>query len=388
MSSNEKKPAILGGTPVRPEGPPGWPAQDPAVDAALERMIEDRSWGRYHGPHCQTLIEGIRAYQECEHALLCSSGTAAIELALRGLQVAPGDEVIVAAYDFKGNFQDVLAVGAVPVLVDVAEETWSFDPRQLAAAVSEKTRAVIVSHLHGAIVPMPGLMQAARDLGVTVIEDACQVPGALVHGRKAGNWGDVGVWSFGGSKLLTAGRGGALFTNDAALAQRVRLYSHRGNEAYPLSEMQAAVLVPQLAQLDRQNRVRAESVSRLRELLREESGLTRPESDAADDCEPAYYKVGRKYEPSAWNGLSRDRFAAAMRAEGIAIDAGFRGLHRIHSRRRFRSVGELTHASRADEDVLVLHHPMLLEDESAIAQFATALEKLRDCAAEIAEADM
>ena len=121
----------------------------------------------------------------------------------------PGDEVILAAYDYPGNFLSVHAVGARPVLVDVAPGDWNLCPEKVAEAVRPQTRAVIASHLHGGLVPMARLMELAAGHGLAVIEDAAQCPGALVQGRKAGTWGDVGVLSFGGSKLLSAGRGGA-----------------------------------------------------------------------------------------------------------------------------------------------------------------------------------
>src|SRR5688572_4021917 len=98
-------PAILGGKRVFPDGPPEWPFDDRAVALALQRAMLDRSWGKYHAQHCNLLRERLQVYHGCRHVVLCSSGTAAVELALRGLKVGAGDEVILAAYDFKGNFQ-------------------------------------------------------------------------------------------------------------------------------------------------------------------------------------------------------------------------------------------------------------------------------------------
>src|SRR5205807_3424138 len=154
------------------------------------------------------------------------------------------------------------------------------DPARLHAAVSPATRAVIVSHLHGGLVPMPAVLEVAAAHRLAVIEDAAQCPGAVVQGRKAGTGGDVGVWSFGGSKLLTAGRGGALLTRRRDLHQRARLWLHRGNHVCPLSELQAAVLLPQLAKLDARNAYRAANVARLLGVLDENPGL-RPFSNRA-----------------------------------------------------------------------------------------------------------
>lgn len=382
-------PAILGGTPVRPEGPPEWPGANLAVAEALARAVADGSWGRYHGPHVPALVERLKEYHGVAHAVLCSSGTVAVELALRGLKIGPGDEVILAAYDFEGNFGNVLAVGTTPVLVDVRPDDFQLDLSRLEEAASPRTRAMIVSHLHGAAVPMREVITFARPRGIAVIEDACQMPGAVIEGRRAGTWGDVGVLSFGGSKLLAAGRGGALLTDSPEIVQRARLYSHRGNEAFPLSELQAAALLPQLDRLDERNAARAQNVARLIELLRpfpglvpfarENAGQSVQSGGAGDNgpgTQPGYYKLGFRYAPAAFADLSRDAFAAAMRAEGIALDPGFRALHRTHSRRRYRAGVELRHADAADERILVLHHPVLLEGKRALEQIAAAVDKL------------
>ncbi len=319
-----------------------------------------------------------------EYVIPCASGTVAIELALRGLKVGPGDEVLLSAYDFKGNFQNILTIGAVPVLVDIGERDWQLDAADLTAAVTARTKAILVSHLHGGMVAMPAVMEFAREHELPVIEDACQMPGAIVGGRPAGTWGDVGVWSFGGSKLLTAGRGGLLYTNRADIAQRVHLYAHRGNESYPLSELQAAVLLPQLDALERRNAIRATNARQLRDLLLTITGL-HPLTESLTDSQPGYYKFGLQFETALWDGLTRDRFAQAMRAEGIALDAGFRSLHRIHSARRFRTASLLREADRADEQVLTLHHPILLTESPAeLQQIVTAAKKIRDHAAEVA----
>lgn len=353
--------------------PPAWPLPDEAVEAALRRAFADGSWGKYHGPNCCELSERLAAMHGCEHVVLTCSGTAAVELALRGLRVGPGDEVILSAYDFEGNFKNVLTIGAKPVLVDVDPTSGQLDTDQLEAARSPRTKAIIASHLHGGVVAMPVVRAFADQYQIAVLEDACQMPGATVHGRVAGTWGDVGVLSFGGSKLLTAGRGGALITRDSEIAQRVRVQTQRGNDAYPLSELQAAVLVPQLERLSERNQLRAENVSRLLELFSDVAGLRCiVESDSPGDSKPGFYKLGFWFDSSAF-GCSRDDFASAIRAEGVALDPGFRALHRTHARGRFRTLNDLPHASHADEAILVLHHPVLLGTEADLLRIREAI---------------
>jgi dTDP-4-amino-4,6-dideoxygalactose transaminase len=218
-------------------------------------------------------------------------------------------------------------------------------------------------------------MHIADERGLIVVEDAAQMPGARIHGRIAGSWGHAGILSFGGSKLVSAGRGGALFTSRDDLAQRVRLYTQRGNEAYPLSELQALVAFPQWAKLHERNVQRANAVARLTAMLAEIAGV-RVFANTPSDSQPGYYKVGVQYDPRVFSGLSRDAFTAAVRAEGIALDAGFRALHKTHSARRFRAVGELKHATHADDNVLTLHHPVLLGTDRELQQIAAAIRKI------------
>ena len=365
-------PALLGGPAVRPQGPPDWPPADEEVRQALDEAYREGSWGKYHAGRVAALEQRLGEYHGC-HALACGSGTFAVELALRALKIGPGDEVVLSAYDYPGNFLAVHAVGATPVLADVHPDNWNLDAGRLAEACGPATRAFLVSHLHGGVVPMRQVMELAAERGVKVVEDAAQCPGAVVQGRRAGTWGDAGVLSFGGSKLLTASRGGALLTPHADVLQRARLALHRGNVVCPLSELQAAVLLPQLARLDARNALRAEQVCRLLEGLRTVPGL-RPFINAADS-QPAYYKLGLRLNAEEF-GLSRQHFVAALRAEGIAFDEGFRGLHVGRSPSRFRRGGSLTEADRAHTGAVVLHHPVLLGSSTDIEEVTRAVLKV------------
>jgi dTDP-4-amino-4,6-dideoxygalactose transaminase len=223
---------------------------------------------------------------------------------------------------------------------------------------------------------MPEVMALARARSRAVVEDAAQAPGARIHGRLAGTWGDAGVLSFGGSKLVSAGRGGAVLTSRADVAQRIRLFTQRGNDVSPLSELQAVAVIPQWTRLDAANASRRVAVARLRERWDRQAGI-QPLENPPSDSQPGYYKLGLRYDPAAFAGLPRDAFAAALRAEGIALDAGFRALHKTHSSQRFRRVGDLPQATRADASVLTLHHPVLLAGELALMQVVEAIDRIR-----------
>jgi dTDP-4-amino-4,6-dideoxygalactose transaminase len=174
--------------------------------------------------------------------------------------------------------------------------------------------------------------------------------------------------------LLTAGRGGAIVTSDATLAQRARLFLGRGNNLVaPLSELQAVVLLPQLAVLGERNGRRSRAVSLLRELLPPGLRLFAP---AADGSVPAFYKVGLHIDEGVF-GLPRARLVAAARALGIALDEGFRALHVGRSASRFRAPGALDNATAAHRCTLVLHHPVLLAGEETIQSLASELHAVR-----------
>lgn len=362
--------ALLGGPAVRPEGPPEWPRRTAGTDAVLAQLRNTGDWGRYHGPHSASISAAIAGTVGIEHVHLCSSGTVAVELALRAAQVVPGDEVILSAYDFKANFTNIALLGATPVLVDCRESDAQLDVTLVEAAITDRTKAIIASHLQGGLVEISALREIADRRRIILIEDVCQAPGANVADRPAGAWGDVATFSFGGSKLITAGRGGAVVTSRPELAQRIKLFTQRGNDAYPLSEMQAALLLPQWKQLANDNTRRWQTVRQFRDL----PGLRRFE--IADSNHPAFYKVGFWYDPASYAGLPRDRFCLALRAEGIPFDPGFAGLHQIHARRRFRAASELPQATQACAQVVMLHHPFLLEGDVAVQQIRAALDKV------------
>jgi len=345
-----------------------WPLPDEAVRAALDAAYRDGSWGRYDGPHSAGLKEDLGKIFASPEVLLCASGTVAVELALRGCGVGPSDEVVLAGYDFPGNFRAIEAVGALPILVDVDPESWSLDAHCLAQVTGPRIRAVIVSHLHGGLADMPMIMQLARERGWLVVEDACQQPGAMLGGRPVGSWGDVGVLSFGGSKLLTAGRGGALVTGDRAIHQRAKIFAQRGNDAFPLSELQATVLRPQLARLADRNRQRAgavtcflEATAPLTAWLR---AVTQPENS-----QPAYYKLAWSYLPAEQDQASRTALTRALDKVGLPMAAGFRGFaRRGRTGNRCRQVGALEHSWRLSRSTLLLHHPILLAPKGVLRQ--------------------
>jgi len=347
---------------------PAWtqwpPPGDQFIREALLGAYEDGSWGRYHGPYVEQLEAELAAYHGVAASLSCASGTIAVQIALRGLNLPEGSEVILAAYDFPGNFRAIQDSGLFPVLVDINPQTWCLDAATVEAAISEKTSAVIVSHLHGGMADMQAIREVADRRGIAIVEDACQAPGAQLDGKRLGTLGDVGVLSFGGSKLLTAGRGGAILTNRAEVLQRAKIFCERGNHAFPLSELQAAVLLPQLTYLDSRNQTRWQRVQSLREQLRKDEDQLTP-IQLSREGEPAFYK-------HAWLAGTTElatRLIAKAEALDLPLASGFRGFTKRPSSQA-RKVGTLTSATEAVSRTVILHHPVLMHEPAAIAWIA------------------
>ena len=368
-------PAILGGAPRRPNGPPAWPLPDPEILAVMQQAFAEGWWGQYKAGQSERLEAWLREYHAIEHVLLCSSGNCAVELGLRALKIGPGDEVILADYDYPGNFLNIHAVGATPVLVDVEPSSWSMNVAAVREAIGPRTKAILASHLHGGRVAMGPLVALAREKGLLVLEDAAQAPGALIEGRRAGTWGDAGVLSFGGSKVLSAGRGGALLTPHADIAQRARGHLLRaGNIVWPMTELQAALLLPQCRKLDERNAGRWSNVQILCAALAGVPGV-RPFVQADEPALPAFFKLGIQYDADAF-GLPRARLLEALRAEGFAVDEGFAPAHVARSPKRYRQGSPLAEAERAGHGCVQVHHPLLLEPVNTLHDLADAWRRI------------
>jgi dTDP-3-amino-3,4,6-trideoxy-alpha-D-glucose transaminase len=230
------------------------------------------------GEHVEAFESEFAAYCETDFAIGVSSGTEALALALRALEIGPGDEVIVPTNSFIATAEAVSAVGATPRLVDVDPDSHLITAEIVAANLTPNVRCVIPVHLFGATVDLDPILALTNEAGVHVIEDACQAHGARYRGRRTGSLGVIGCFSFYPTKNLGAwGDGGAVTTNVPELAERIQLlrahgerprYQHRivGTTAR-LDALQAAVLRRKLARLDTWNEARRRLGSELRERL-------------------------------------------------------------------------------------------------------------------------
>jgi dTDP-3-amino-3,4,6-trideoxy-alpha-D-glucose transaminase len=272
------------------------------------------------GPELERFEAAFAEFCGTEYAAGVSSGTAALEIALRALGIGPGDEVIVPTYSFIATAEAVSTVGATPVIVDVEDDTALLTAATVEAALTDRTRCVIPVHLFGRPVDMDPILALCRERGVAVIEDACQAHGALYKGNPVGSLGDAGCFSFYPTKNLGGwGDGGALVTSDPALDAKVRLLRSHGEGTrhhhelatgtHRLDTLQAAILEVKLRHLPAWNQRRREAADALRSGL-EGSKVVSPAPAAADSDHVYHLFVVRSAE--------RDALRDHLDARGVA----------------------------------------------------------------------
>ena len=256
------------------------------VRAAIDEILAGMQLNL--GPNVRAFDKEWAAFCGSKHAIGVGSGTDALQLAIRSLGVAPGDEVITVSFSFFATAEAIFYSGARPIFVDIEERTFNIDVAQVADRITPRTKAVIPVHLYGRTADLAQLIELAKDHNIAVIEDAAQAHGAkLDSGRKAGTAGRLGCFSFYCSKNLGAyGEAGSIVTDDDALADALRQLREHGQVTryyHPivgynarLDEIQAAVLRIKLKRLERWNARRREVAGLYGSLLRD-SGVVTPE---------------------------------------------------------------------------------------------------------------
>lgn len=375
-----------------------------AVHEALTRASSTNAWRTYEGPNLAQLRTQLSQLFQREHVRLCCSGTFGIELAIRSLKLPPDSEVILAGYDFPGNFRAIQDAGANVVLCDIQADNWVTSVEQISCATGPRTKAIIVSHLHGKRSPIQQISLWAKENGLYLIEDACQEPAIPLEASGfneslSGSCGDLSVISFGGSKVLSAGRGGAVMTNDARLAQRMTIFCERGNDAFALSEIQAIVLGPQVERLQADNRSRSFAAADLSNKL---SHIDWLRFGPGNTLPAAFYKLGMSVTPKLLErsqvqhivrniqtpnteplSLARDLVVSELVKKGISIGPGFPGFA-SRSSNRCRRVPSLDHCHKAAHATLVLGHQHLLDPNTGDNSIDAVVAKILELDAEIA----
>ena len=346
-----------------------WPDLGEEELAAVAAVLE--SGQLTMGPRVEEFEAELASACEVEHAVVVSSGTAALHLSVLALGIGPGDEVIVPAYTFPATANVVALAGAKPVLVDVDPETMNMTAEAVAGALTERTRAALVVHLFGRPAPWDELEAAVPD-GVALLEDAAGALGARRQGRACGGLGRLGCLSFHPRKIVTTGEGGAVTTNDAAVADSVRRFRHHGIEPhgdfeinapglnYRLPDVLCALGTPQMRRLERLLEERERLAAGFAERLEGIVGL--PSADEGDrhGWQAYVLRVDR-----------RDEALAALRDAEIQAQIGTYALHRLAA---YADQGPFPGADAAFERALALpfHNRLTEGDLDRVAEVLVA----------------
>jgi 8-amino-3,8-dideoxy-alpha-D-manno-octulosonate transaminase len=245
---------------------------DEKEEQALHEVLESGSPFRYWGPNrpekVQRFEDNFAKYMDTRFALGVTSGTAALDCAVTGLGIGPGDEVIVPAYTWWSDYTCVVHAGALPVFADI-DRTFNLDPKDFERKITPRTKAVIAVHLLGGLCDLDPVLEIARRHKVMVLEDCAQCVGGSYRGKKLGSLGDVGIYSFQINKMITSGEGGAVVTSDPRIYERAARFHDMGTlnglfarrmgssqvptfagENFRMNEFTGAVLGAQLTKLD------------------------------------------------------------------------------------------------------------------------------------------
>ena len=317
------------------------PCTDESELAAVASVLES-GWMAGQGPHSTELEEGFKKLTGRAHAIAVNNCTAGLHLALAGLGVSAGDEVLVADYSFPATAHAVIYCGATPVFVDVCEDTGTIDPKLIEAAITPRTKGIMAVDALGTPADWSQLLEIADRHGLFLVEDAACAAGAVYSGRPCGSFGNVSVFSLHARKGITCGEGGVITTDDAELAARMRAASCFGMESafsrqsagtlalptfaeigynYKLSDVLAAVAVVQLGKLDAFLARRRALAARYAEKLSSVPGIEAPV--VPGDRESAW----QTYAVTVTEPLDRDAIAIALRARGVGCTIGTYAMH-------------------------------------------------------------
>lgn len=398
MQMDQERLAIEGGTPVRrePFPPRYWGANVVGEEelALVTEVVRSRSLFRAYGENPPHMVDDLereaRELFGVKHALGVTSGTAALHCAMAGLEVGPGDEVIVPSLMWLSNFNVPVLLGATPVIADI-DRTLCMDPEDLRRKISPRTKAVCVVYFMGGVPHVERILQIAEEAGVAVVEDCAQSVGASYRGKRIGSLGEVGCYSFQHNKIVTSGEGGMMVTDNAEVFERAARFHDLGllrpsladqldgepqmepfaGSQMRMSELTGAVALAQLRKLD----------SAVLDVTRGFfSGL---KSELSDSCPGMRFRDSGDDEGDAGIGLYLDMgtsekgtwFAEALRAEGIPVGATTGACNLLHNPyvQEKRQLHPAMPPFGAAEGAAVEYSPALCPNADAIASSMVAI---------------
>ena len=412
-TGNAGIPAILGGQPVRTAPFPRWPNFRDTDEKAILPVLRSGVWSR-----AKVVAEAEKQFARlmgAPHCVATSNGTSALITAVRALDIGAGDEVITTPYTFAASILPILLAGALPVFADIDAETWQIDPAKIEPKINNNTVAILPVHIIGGICDMDRIGAIAKRRNLKVIEDACEAHGGEWQNRKAGTFGDLGCFSFQNAKALTCGEGGAILGSDAKLMDRCFSFHNLGRphggvgsaqrQGHPIlgakcrmAEYQASILLTQMQTFEEESRVRSENAVYLTNKLKQIPGII-PRNDYPGVTRTAFYYYGFRYKKEQFAGVSRQKFIAALRAEGVSASSGLgviegkamnkegfledafrsKAYQRIYPKEKlanYHAENECPVSDRLVEETVGFHQSVLLAGRKDLDDIADAITKI------------
>ena len=334
---NAGKLAVHGGKPVRAKAWPAWPQWDRSAEEHVISILRSGNWFRGRGSTVTTFEKKYAELLGAKRCVCTFNGTNALLTAMHVLDIGVGDEVIVSPYTFIATYNVVIGSAALPVFADTDPETLQINPDKIEERITKRTRAIMPVHILGLPANMDKIMAIAKKHNLIVIEDACQAWLAEWRGKKCGTLGNLGCFSFQNSKHLPIGEGGAIIGNDDEVMDKVMSYHNCGRpygsvkrtSGYPIigtnrrmTEYQAAVGLSQIKRLEKDTQRRNENAEYLTSRIKDIPGIV-PHKLYDGVTRAAYHLYPFRYKKEYFNNAPRDKFLAALRAEGVPCSGGY-----------------------------------------------------------------
>lgn len=402
--------SLKGGAPVRTAKWLSWPVWDPEAEKPMMELLRSANWYRGDGNKCKEFEKEYAELIGAKRVIATASGSAALIASLQVMGVDAGDEVIVSPYTFIASYNVIFNQHALPVFADTNQETFTINPHKIEEKITDRTTAILPVHIFGLPADMNRISAIGRKHNLAVIEDACQAWLAEYDGKKCGTLGDLGCFSFQNSKHIPSGEGGAVSGNNDELMDRVFAYhncgrphgkSMAGMKENPirgsnrrLTEVQAGLLLSQMKRAGADADKRLENALYLDSKLKEIPGII-PYKLSDGATRSSYHLYPFRYKKEFFDGLSRQKFMAALRAEGIPCYPGYgkqyydglieeaissRGYKRLFSEKRLNRYREELHNlpdnDQLTEEAVALFQFMLLAERSDMDDIVNAVRKI------------
>jgi len=325
--------AVFGGKKAFTGSVVSWPIHGKEEEKALLQVLRSGKW--FHGSKVEEFEETYAAYQDAKYGVSCVNGTAAIEIACVAAGIGAGAEVITTPFTFVATAAAPMRANAVPVFVDIEEDTVNIDADKIEAAITPRTKAIIPVHFGGLPCDMDKINKIAKKHKLVVIEDAAHCWGTKWKGKGAGALGDLGTFSFQQSKNMTSAEGGIVLSDSETLAESARSYSNVGRSKgggwyehyrlgsnYRLTEFQAAILLCQLKRMPKHVEKRERNATMLSDALGEIPGIQVFRRDKRVTVR-SWHTYNFRFISEEFDGVTRPQFLRALGAEGVSCGTGY-----------------------------------------------------------------